>query len=172
MKIRQETPADYAEVEQIVNTAFTTVSHGDGTEVDYLNEVRAKDAFIPELSLVAESDDGKIIGQIVLYKTPITTLKGELTELVLSPISVHPDYFRRGIARAMVERALGIAQGMGFRAVFLCGDSAFYTRLGFLPTYKYGIFHVKDESKTTEWSMVRELYSGALDGVSGTVDME
>ena len=65
-----------------------------------------------------------------------------------------------------------IAQGMGYRAVSLCRDSAFYTRLGFTPTYKYNISHAKDESKTAERSMVRELYSGTLDGVSGTVDME
>ncbi|MCL2568210.1 MAG: N-acetyltransferase [Oscillospiraceae bacterium] len=172
MIIRAERPADYAEVYRLVRTAFATVCR-DGAEPDeqdYLEELRGKDAFIPELSLVAELDDGTLVGQIVLYKTAITTPEGELTELLLSPICVHPDYVRRGIARTMVAEALRVARGLGFRAVFLCGDSEIYGRLGFLPSYRYGIFHQEDASLTAEWSMVRELYPGALDGVRGVVD--
>ena len=44
---------------------------------DYLEKLRAKDVFIPELSLVAEHNSGKIVGQIVLCKTDITTSNGE-----------------------------------------------------------------------------------------------
>jgi len=170
VKIRQERPSDYSEVYELVKKSFATASSPDDDEPDYLNELRKKDTFIPELSLVAENDDGTLIGQIVLYKTIITTSRGELIELLLSPISVHPDYFRRGIARAMIEEALNIAKGMGFRAVFLCGDPVIYERLGFVPSYQYNIFHKDDKSKTARWSMVRELYNGALNGISGTVD--
>src|SRR5665647_3784052 len=67
MIIRQEQYADYDEVYELVKTSFAT-STNEG-EWDYLNEVRKKDTFIPELSLVAENDDGKLVGQIVLYKT-------------------------------------------------------------------------------------------------------
>jgi len=162
MIIRQETPSDYAEVYRLVKLSFATNADDDGIVPDYLNALRKKDTFIPELSLVAEID-GKLVGQIVLYKTTFG-------ELLLSPICVHPDYFRRGIARAMVDEALRIAKGMGFRAVFLCGNPEIYGRLGFVPTYKYNIFHKTDESKTAEWSMVRELYDGALDGITGTID--
>ena len=168
MTIRRETSRDYDEVYNLVKVSFATTSYSDSTEPDYLNGLRKKDTFIPELSLVAESDDGKIIWQIVLYKTVITAPQGGLTELLLSPISVHPDYFRRGIARAMIDEALRIAGGMGFRAVFLCGDPEIYSKLGFVPSYRYNIFHKNDAA--AEWSMVRELYSGALNGISGTVD--
>jgi predicted N-acetyltransferase YhbS len=170
MKIRQERSSDYSEVYELVKTSFATISDSDGTEPDYLNELRTKDTFIPELSLVAENDDGTLIGQIVLYKTAIATSRGELIELLLSPICVDPDYFRRGIARALIAEALSLAKEMGFRAVFLCGDPVIYERLGFSPSYQHNIFHKKDKSKTADWSMVRELYSGALNGISGTVD--
>ena len=172
MIIRRERPSDYAEVYELVKTSFSTVYTGgtEPDEQDYLNELRGKDCFIPELSLVAEHDHGRLIGQIVLYKTIITTPKEELVELLLSPICVHPDYFRQGIARAMVREAMGIAKEMGFRAVFLCGDPETYERLGFVPSYRCNIFHKDDDTKTADWSMVCELYSGALDGVSGTVD--
>ncbi|WP_242949695.1 GNAT family N-acetyltransferase [Clostridium pasteurianum] len=93
MKIRQEKPDDYLEVYELVKKSFATSSHADGTEPDYLNEIRKKDSFIPELSLVVENHDGKLIGQVVLYKTIITLLDRKITELLLSPISVHPDFF-------------------------------------------------------------------------------
>jgi len=172
MIIRQEKPSDYDEVYQLVKESFSTVYTGcaQPDEQDYLNELREKDAFIPRLSLVAENDDGAIIGQIVLCKTMVTAPCREFAALLLSPICVHPGYFRRGVARAMVEEAAGIAKEMGFRAVFLCGDPAVYGKLGFVPSYRYNIFHKDDPSKTAQWSMVRELYSGALSGISGTVD--
>ena len=168
LTIRQEQPYDYPKVYTLVKESFAMASHSDGTEADYLNGLRTNYTFIPELSLVAENDDGTLVGQIVLYKTTITTPHEKFTELVLSPICVHPKYFRRGIAHAMVEEALHIAKGMGFRAVFLCGEPEIYGRLGFLPSYRYNIFHKTD--KTAEWSMVRELYGGALNGITGTVD--
>ena len=114
------------------------------------------------MSLVAENDDGAIIGQVVLYITAITAPQGIITELLLSPICVHPGYFSNGIARAMTEEALHIAKDMGFNVVFLCGNPKIYNKLGFLPSYRYNIFHKTDESRTAEWSMVRELRSGAL----------
>ena len=170
MKIRRENPSDYDEVYRLVKESFATAPYGDGTEADYLNEVREKEAFIPELSLVAENDDGRIVGQIVLYTTKIATPVGDLTELLLSPVSVHPGYFRRGIARAMIEESARIAKQMGYKAVFLCGDPEIYGKLGFIPSYRYDIFHKNDQSKTAGWSMVRELTSGALAGVSGEID--
>jgi len=170
MKIRQETPTDYTAVRALVKTSFAVNPDDDGTTHDYLDELRGKDTFIPELSLVAEADDGSIIGQIVLYKTIISTPHGDLTELLLSPICVHPSCFRQGIARRLVEEALRIAEAKGFRAVFLCGDPEIYGRFGFKPSYFYGILHKTDEAGTAEWSMVRELVDGGLDGVCGTVD--
>ena len=172
MIIRQEKTSDYDEVYQLVKKSFATV-YEDGKEPDeqdYLDELREKEEFIPELSFVAENDEGKLIGQIVLYKTSIDTAQGKLVELLLSPICVHPNYFRRGIARAMVETALSKAKEMGFKAVFLCGESEIYKGLGFVPSYEYNITHKEDKTKTAQWSMVRELYKGALKGISGKID--
>ena len=170
INIRQEHTADRAEVNKLVNTAFSAIGEdGDDTE-EYLVKLREKPAFIPELALVAENTGGGIVGQIVLYNTVITTPKRKLTELLLSPICVHPDYFCRGIARCMTERALSLAKTMGYGAVFLCGDPDFYSKLDFRPSCEYGIFHVRDASKSAGWSMVRELFAGALSGISGMID--
>ena len=169
MTIRQENPSDYDEVYELLKISFAASSN-DG-EWDYLNEVRKKDTFIPELSLVTENDDGKIIGQIVLYKMIINTQHKDITELLLSHICVHPDYFRRGIARTMTEEALRIAKKMGYKVVFLCGEPELYKKFGFKPSYEYNIFHITDDSKKAEWCMVRELAEAALEGISGTVNI-
>ena len=170
MIIRQEKLSDYNEVYELVKLSFSTNIDDDGTTHKYLNQLRVKDTFIPELSLVAENEHGKIIGQIVLYKTDITTSNGKITELLLSPISVHPDFFRRGIARAMINESFIIAKRIGFKAVFLCGDPELYKKFGFIPSYKHNIYHISDESKNAEWSMVYELEKGGLNGIYGTID--
>ncbi len=90
MNIRQEKMSDYNDVYELVKTSFATASYADGTEADYLNDLRNKNTFIPELSLVAEDEHSKIVGQIVLYETNIRMPDKTVTELVLSPICVHP----------------------------------------------------------------------------------
>ena len=202
IKIRQEQPADYAAVRELVKKSFATLSDDDGTTHDYLDKLREKEVFIPELSLVAESESGQILGQVVLYHTDIKSANDNFTEvtlaptficpehykedfvrpetathekaknlglLVLSPICVHPDYFKQGIARAMMEASFEKAKALGYKAVFLCGEPAFYNKLGFVPTYQYGIYHIKD--KKADWCMVRELISGALKNITGTIDI-
>ncbi len=163
-------PEDYQEVYNLVKQSFATTSFSDGSEPDYLNELRQKDSFIPKLSLIAE-DDNKILGQIVLSKTEINTTGKNITELLLSPICVHPDHFRKGIARELMEKAFRIAIDMGYSAVFLCGDSNFYCKMGFNATYEFDIYHKNDKSKNADWCMVRELKKGTLKGVTGTVDI-
>ena len=169
INIRQEVPADYAGVYELVKMSFATTTPPDDEVADYLNEVRTKNTFIPELSLVAEDNNGKIVGQVVLYETDILTPTGKRTELLLSPICVHPDYFRQGIARAMTNKALDLAREMGYKAVFLCGEPEFYRKLGFVPTFEYGIYHHTDETKNAEWSMVYELAKDSLKDLRGTL---
>ena len=165
--IRQEEPADYDEVYDLVKASFST-STSDG-EWDYVNDVRKKDTFIPELSLVAVNKKEKIVGQIVLYETDITMPNGRRTELVLSPICVHPDYFRRGIARAMMERAFIIARELGYTAVFLCGDPNFYHKIGFIASYEFGIYHIADGTHSAEYCMALELEKDSLRDIWGTI---
>lgn len=170
MIIRQEQPADYDEVYELVKKSFAT-STNEG-EWDYLNEVRKKDTFVPELSLVAENDDRKLIGQIVLYKTNISTSDNVYTELLLSPISVHPDFFRKGIARVMMMEAFRIAKNIGFTSIFLCGNPDFYHKFGFKPSYEYRIFHIADKTKKAKWCMALELTPGVLAGKAGTINIQ
>lgn len=169
MTIRQEKPPDYESVYALVKGAFATAPFSDGSEADYLNAVRKKDTFIPELSFVAEAHDGMLVGQIVLYRAFITTGSGPHETLVLSPISVHPDHFKKGIARMLIDHALKQAFKLGHTSVFLCGDPALYGKFGFRPSFSFGIYHKDDPH--APWCMGRELCDGALRKITGTIDI-
>lgn len=167
--IRQETANDFEAVYQLIKEAFATTDYSDGTEPDYMNDLRLKPSFIPELSLVAVKDQ-QIIGQITLTKTVLPVDDEGRTELLLSPISVDPRYFGQGLGTKMMNVAFEKALSLGYEAVFLCGDPGYYSRLGFVPTYKYGIYHVND--KTAEWCMVKVLKADTLTNMSCTIDIE
>ena len=171
MIIRQEKADDYEEVYGMVKRSFATTDFSDGTEADYLANLRAKECFIPELSFVAV-DSGKIVGQIVLYRMQINCGNRKEEQLVISPLSVHPDYFKRGIGTKLIAQGCKLAVEHGYKAVFLCGSYAYYSRFGFVPTYKYDVFHIKDETKKADWCMVKELEEGYLASIKGTISIE
>ena len=53
MNIRTERPDDYEAVYSLVEQAFASAEHSDGTEQDLVAALRKGEAFLPELSLVA-----------------------------------------------------------------------------------------------------------------------
>lgn len=67
LTIRQEKPEDYRQVEQVVEQAFAHAEHTDHDEHNLVARLRGSEAFIPELSLVAEQD-GRIVGHILFTK--------------------------------------------------------------------------------------------------------
>lgn len=169
INIRKETPNDYDEVYELVKASFSTENHIE--EPDYLNEVRTRETFIPELSLVAQLDDGKIVVQITLYETNISCGNKNITELVLSPICVLPHYFRKGIASEMINESLSIAKRMGYKVVFLWGNPNFYSKFGFVPTYHYNIRHIQFDNKNVGFIMLKELIHDTLKDIHGTIDI-
>lgn len=170
ISIRQEMPEDYDEVYKLVKVSFATENHAE--EPDYLNNVRTRDTFIPELSLVAQLDSGQIVGQITLYETSISYGDKKITQLVLSPICVLPDYFHRGIASAMIKEGLIIAKKLGYGAVFLWGKPSFYSQFGFVPTYRYNIRHIQFGEENVDFIMVKELRDEALHSIEGTINID
>ena len=168
--IRPETIDEHEEVNELIYKAFT-VSYGVDTGtfmLEYFKEERKKDIFIPELSLVALLENGKIMGQVTLYETDIITDSGRNTQLTLSQSAVLPEYRMRGIMRELVTAVLCKAKGMGYSAVFLGGNPAVYGRFGFEPSHKYGIYHENRKKWGDEGFLVCVLVPGALDGITGT----
>ena len=108
MLIRKEEPKDYEIIYSVVKIAFGSAEHSDGNEQDLVNALRKGEAFIPDLSLVAEVD-GKIVGHIMFTRAKV----GEATVLVLAPLSVLPEYQRKGIGSSLIKEGHKIAKEFG-----------------------------------------------------------
>jgi putative acetyltransferase len=129
--IRPQTPADAAAVRVVTNRAF---GHQEG--IDEL--VDALTAGPARLSLVAQNDTGEIVGHVMLSAGWLDAERALVDVLVLSPLSVDPDFQRRGIGGRLVRAALAGAESLGAPAVFLEGSPRYYPRFGFEPCRKYG----------------------------------
>lgn len=134
MIIRKEEAKDYEEVYSVVKAAFDSALSADGTEQELVNALRESDAFIPELSLVAESD-GKIVGHIMLTKAKV----GEAIVLALAPLSVLPEYQRKGIGTALIREGHRIAAESGYGYSVVLGHETYYPKMGYLPADEFGI---------------------------------
>jgi predicted N-acetyltransferase YhbS len=161
--IRQEEEKDHDAVYQVVKTAFETMELADGDEQDLVNRLRKGEAFIPELSLVAEYD-GKIIGHILFTKMKI----GAHPSLALAPVAVLPEYQNRGVGGKLIVEGHRIAKELGYRSVIVVGHPRYYPRFGYQRASQCKItapFEVPDEA-----FMVLELVEGGLTGVSGMIE--
>lgn len=134
MLIREETEKDYKIVYDVVKAAFDSAEHADGNEQDLVEALRKSDAFIKELSLVAEAD-GKITGHILFTKIRI----GEYTELALAPLAVLPEYQKMGVGAALIRKGHEIAKELGYHYSVVLGSEKYYPRMGYAPAEEYGI---------------------------------
>ena len=167
MKIREERPEEFAQIYHLVQEAFTTAQVSDGTEQDFVEELRRRGGYLPGLALVAE-EDGALIGHIMLTKTKWVDAKGEeQNALLLAPLCVKEEYRNQGIGGKLIAESCRRASDAGYSAVFLIGNPDYYTRYGFACIEKYGISPMP-ASLPLRNCMARELMCGALQGKEGS----
>jgi predicted N-acetyltransferase YhbS len=171
MNIRPENKTEYDIIYQLVKTAFETARMKEGDEQDFVDRLRASGNYIPELALVAE-EDGKMIGHIMLTRTYVESENGKFEALLLGPLSVLLEHREKGVGSKLARTSLSLARDMGFKAVFLAGNRAYYSRFGFVPALRYGIkCNIEVPEELIENIMACELVPNALEGVHGTVKM-
>ena len=165
--IRQEEPHDFEALFGLIRQAFGGDEHSEHRERFLVERLRNSDAFVPELSLVAETG-GTLAGHILLTKVKIVSdCAEEAGSLALAPVAVLPAYQGNGIGGRLIRAAHEKAREMGFGSVILLGHPAFYPKFGYRPLKEFGIklpFDVPDEC-----CMAIELTEGALCNISGTV---
>ncbi|MGM9788167.1 MAG: GNAT family N-acetyltransferase [Candidatus Cryptobacteroides sp.] len=166
--IRPETEADYKVVENLCRESFWNVYQPGCTEHYVLHHLRPHPDFIPELDFVMEVE-GQIIGQIVFCCAEILADDGRrIPILTFGPISIAPDYKRRGYGLALLERGLAEAKKMGFGAVCMEGNIDFYGKAGFELASAKGIhYHGMDPSDPVPFFLCLELKEGYLSGIEG-----
>lgn len=115
--IRPETPADIAEIDALLQSAF------DGPVEAKLVRALRDQGDLP-ISLVAEAE-GCLIGHIAL-----SPLAADKPAFALAPLAVHPKAQRLGIGGALIDEAMALT---GETPIVVMGDPAYYGRFGFRP---------------------------------------
>lgn len=167
LKIRQESPNDYKAVFNLIEEAFKNEIHTDHREQFLVERLRKSDAFIPELSIVAEVD-GKIVGHILLTKLKIVKEDQVFNSLALAPVSVVPGFQEKGIGGALINYAHDKARTLGHTSIILLGHENYYPKFGYKLADSFGIQLPFDVPK--ENCMAIELIENGLKGVSGMVE--
>lgn len=163
MKIRAEQPGDYREVESLTREAFWNVYRPGCTEHFVLNQFRSNPDFIPELDLVME-EDGKIIGHIMFSRAELVLDNGiHRQSWTFGPISIHPDYKRKGYGLKLLNYALEKAREMGIGFLCMEGNINFYKHAGFGLASKMGIhYHAEPRDAEVPYFLAQELIPGWL----------
>lgn len=122
IRLRQETPDDWWEVEALYDLCFAPGRTA-------LSSYRLREDVPPVagLSTVAVDDLGIIGGAIRYWPVHI----GRWDALLLGPVAVHPTRQGEGLGAALIRDSLARAGEQGWDRVMLVGDAPYYRRFGF-----------------------------------------
>ncbi len=145
MIIRLETKDDYFKVEELTREAFWNL-YTPGCDEHYLCHIlRDHQDFIKELDYVAEID-GNIIGSIMYTNSFLIGDDEETIQIVsFGPLCVHPDYQRKGIGTALIEKTKMMVQEMNIPAIIIYGDPHNYCKHGFKNGIDYQVSNLDGE---------------------------
>ncbi len=165
ISIRLEEQRDYTKVEHLTRDAFWDLYRPGCSEHLVVHNIRKDPAFVPKLSyVVCDGDD--VIGNIIYSRAKVVRDEHQEFEvLCMGPFAVLPAYQKKGIGARLLNHTIQIARELGFKAVIIFGNPAYYQRFGFRNAKDFGI--------TTAWDanmdafMALELFSGSLSGITG-----
>jgi len=146
--IREETEADYARIAEVVEAAF-----GRANEARLVEAIRASDAYVPELALVAEAD-GEVVGHVMFS---YVTLRGDEDRRVLcmAPVSVAPAWQSKGVGGALVREGIARCEARGEPLVHVLGHPGYYPRFGFERARPHGIEPADPRTNDAAFMMIK-----------------
>jgi predicted N-acetyltransferase YhbS len=127
---RAENDADASTIREITIAAFPTEQ-----EADIVDALRADPAWINGLSVVATDQGDHIVGHALLTRCHIDSA----SSLMLGPVSVRPEFQRRGAGTAAILAVLNEARLQHEEHVVLVGHPEYYPRFGFERASIHGI---------------------------------
>ena len=159
--LRHESPADYPSITRVNDLAF-----GRKAEGKLINQLRSKDSFVNELSIVAEYE-GQLVGHLLFTPVDIKNEFKSHQTLTLAPMAVIPEYQKKSLGSLMIIFGLQEARELGYRSVIVLGHPSYYPKFGFVPASKWNItspFPAPDEA-----FMALELIPDSLVSIKGMV---
>lgn len=159
LSIGRERERDALRIDEIQEAAF-----GQPDEARLVRRLRAEAS--PHLSLVASSG-GILVGHIFLSPVRIEGAIPGPSCAGLAPVAVLPEAQGTGIGGALVRAALSECPALGWKAVFLVGDPAYYSRFGFALAAPLGL-HYESDAFDSAFQYV-EIVPQSLEGIGGWV---
>lgn len=135
--IRPEQPIDLDQIHELHRAAFT-----GSVEAELVDAIRSGPDFLPDLSLVAVTADDSVLGHILISRIglqPEDEAAPRVDVLALAPLAVLPPHQDRGIATALMDQALAIADQREEPMTLVLGSPSFYERFGFVPARPFEI---------------------------------
>jgi putative acetyltransferase len=124
--IRSETNDDIGAITEVTIAAFETLEISNHTEQFIIEALRAAQALT--VSLVAEVD-GRVIGHVAF--SPVTISDGTQNWYGLGPVSVLPEYQRKGVGKALIQEGLSRLKDLNAQGCCLVGHPEYYRKFGF-----------------------------------------
>ena len=167
-------------MENLTREAFWNVYRPGCTEHYVLNQYRTNPDFIPELDFVMERlrvgdgtsgmEDNKIIGHVMFSKAEIILDDGtHFPSWTFGPISIHPDYKRKGYGLKLLKYAIDKAKEMGIGLLQMEGNIVFYKHAGFDLASKMKIhYHAEPRDSEVPYFLAQELIPGYWGNREGT----
>ena len=125
--IRPEQVGDEAAIHDLVKRAFAPMPFSDGDEQELVDALRAAGDLIH--SRVAVDPDGVVIGHIAF--SPVTIAGQSCGWFQMAPVSVTPEFQRRGIGSALIKTGIELMRQSGAQGIGVVGNPAYYERFGF-----------------------------------------
>jgi putative acetyltransferase len=126
LEIRGETAADVSAIEAVTISAFENAPHTSHTEQYIVEALRKAGALT--ISLVVETD-GIIVGHVAV--SPVSISDRTPAWFGLGPISVAPEYQRRGVGSRLMREGLRVLREQGAAGCVVLGEPEYYGRFGF-----------------------------------------
>lgn len=159
MEIRPESSPDHERVFEVEAAAFRRPN--EARLVDTLRALAH-----PYLSLVALSE-GEIVGHIFFSPVELEGRPDAPPIAALAPVAVDPAHQGKGVGSALVRAGLEGCAAHGWRAVFLVGNPAYYSRFGFVLAAPRGFTYQSRDFDAV--FQVIDLGPDSLDGCAGRV---
>ncbi|NLZ89322.1 MAG: N-acetyltransferase [Clostridiales bacterium] len=165
---RLEEPKDYASVESLTREAFWNVYKPGCDEHFIVHSMRGNIAVIDELNYVCEDAFGFICGHIFYTHAKVMADDGQVFPVIsFGPISVHPDYQKKGIGSTLIQMTMKKAKEMKCSGIIITGNPEYYHRFGFRDASDFNI--VFEDGSSFPAFLACELEPNALGQVHGRI---
>ena len=168
MIIRLEEEKDYFETENLTREAFWNVYREGCFEHLIIHNLRKDKSFVKELDYCIEIDN-KIIANIVYAKGKLKLENGNIREiLIFGPVSVLPEYQKKGYGEKLINYTIEKAKELGFDAIVITGNPNYYKKFGFESCSKYKIYYEGlDKNEEAPFFMIKILNDNNIENLKG-----